>query len=79
MFWNIIIGLALMVIGYLLMPKPKKAKPPEVTEMEGPTAEAGRPIPVVFGDYTISSPNFLWWGDKVYVNRSEPAGGKKKK
>jgi len=78
MFWNIIIGLTLMILGYLLQPKPKPQKPSEVTEMEGPTAEAGKPIPVIFGDIWVKSPNFLWWGDKTYVTRSARAKKKDK-
>lgn len=77
MIWNIIIGLGLMILGYLLMPKPKAQKPDEVTEMEGPTSEAGRPIPVIFGDITVELPNFLWWGDKRFYERNT-GGGKKK-
>lgn len=61
---SLIIGLVLSVVSMLLAPKPKKVKPPEVTEMEDPTAEAGRPIPVVFGTLTIKSPNILWFGQK---------------
>ena len=73
MIWNILIGLGLMILGYLLQPKPKAQKPAEVTEMEGPTAEAGKPIPVIFGDIWIKSPNYLWWGDKGYAQRSQKA------
>lgn len=69
-FWNIIIGLALMIIGYILMPKPKQPKQ-EITELEGPTAEAGRPIGVLFGDKRIKSPNYLGWWDKTYVQKKE--------
>ncbi len=65
-FWlNLIIGLALMVLGYLLMPKPKTPAI-EVQDMEDPTAEAGRPIPVPFGTITIKGTNVLWFGDKYY-------------
>lgn len=48
----------------LLVPKPKKTKPPETTDMENPTAEAGRPWPVVFGTVTVKGINCLWYGDK---------------
>lgn len=78
MIQNIIIALALMIIGYLLQPKPRPQKPSEVTEMEGPTAEAGKPIPVVFGDIWVKSLNFLWWGDKTYVTRSQRTKKKNK-
>lgn len=78
MFWRIIIGLALMILGYLLMPRPKVQRP-EITEMEGPTAEAGRPIPVVFGDKIVKDPNFLDWRDKSYIDRKYNSGGGKGK
>lgn len=71
MFWNIILGLALLIIGYVIMPKPAAQKPAEVTEMDGPTSQAGRPIPVLFGDITMKSPNFLWWGDKYYKKEKQ--------
>lgn len=71
MWIALLVGLALMIIGYILMPKPKGPKPAAVTEMEAPTAEAGRPIAVIFGEILIKSPNFLWWGDKYYQQRSQ--------
>lgn len=70
MLWNIIIGLGMMILGYILMPKPKTAQPEETKEMEAPTAEAGRPIMVIFGEVTVSSPNFLWWGDREFVEHN---------
>ncbi len=74
-FVQLLIGIALNVIGYLLMPKPKPPKPPELEDLENPTAEAGRPIPVVFGSVTVSGLNILWYGDKEIVTRK--AGGGK--
>ena len=68
MIWNfvvqILIAVALTVVAYLLMPKPKRPKPPAAKDMDGPTAEAGRPIPVIFGTITIKGVNCLWYGDK---------------
>lgn len=61
---QIAIGLVMSVIAYALMPKPKKPKPPAVKDMEGPTADAGRPIPVVFGSVEVQGLNVLWYGDK---------------
>lgn len=62
-FLNLILALVLMVVAYLIMPKPKQASP-EVQDMDDPTAEAGRPIPVAFGTITIKGLNVLWFGDK---------------
>lgn len=64
------IGLAAVAVGYLLAPQPKREKPREATDLESPTADAGRPIPVVFGTMTLKGPNILWYGDKD-VNQYE--------
>ena len=63
-FIPILIGLALSIVGYLIRPKPKTQKPPAAQDLDGPTADAGRPIPVVFGSIEVRSPNNLWYGDK---------------
>ncbi len=51
------------IIG-LLLPKVKKRKPESARDLEDPTAEAGRPIPVVFGTITVKGVNVLHFGDK---------------
>lgn len=61
---QLLIGLALSFISYLLAPRPKTAKPQEVQDLGSPTAEAGRPLPVAFGAVLIESPNILWYGEK---------------
>lgn len=66
-FWFLIqlaLGVALMIIAYALMPKPKVEKPAASSDLENPTAEAGRPIPVVFGTMKVKGGNILWYGDK---------------
>lgn len=71
MFWNIIIGLALMIIGYMIMPKPKGPKPDAVRDLENPTADAGRPIPVLFGEMTLKAPNYLGYWDVATVKKKK--------
>lgn len=63
-FVQIAIGLAIAAVGFILTPQPKRTKPPEAQDLEAPTAEAGRPIPVVFGSITVRGANILWYGDK---------------
>jgi len=58
-----VVALALQVIAYLIMPKPKQPKT-ATKDLEYPTAEAGRPIPKVWGKITITGPNILWYGEK---------------
>lgn len=61
---QIIIAVVINIVAYVLTPKPKGPKPEAVQQMDNPVAEAGKPIPVVFGEVTIKDPNFLWYGDK---------------
>jgi len=58
------IVVAALVISYALMPKPKQPKPPAVQDLDNPTAEAGREIPVVFGTITVKALNVLDFTDK---------------
>jgi hypothetical protein len=60
----LLVGLLLSVAAYLLMPQPKAQKPAATSDMDTPTAEAGRPVPVVFGTITIKGSNILWYGEK---------------
>lgn len=60
---QLIVGLVLNFIGYLLMPKPPQQSQ-EVKDMEDPTADASRPLPVVFGSVSVRGPNIIWYGDK---------------
>lgn len=59
-----VITLALNVAAYLIAPRSKRPRPAAVKELESPTADAGRPIPKVFGRKIVKSPNVLWYGDK---------------
>ena len=66
-FIPLLIGVALSIVAYMLMPKPKAPRPEAAKDMEDPTAEAGRPIPVVFGEVTVKGLNVLWFGDKSHI------------
>ena len=64
-FWvTLLFAIALQVVAYLLAPKPKRDKGPEVEDLKDPTTDAGRPRPVPFGTIKIQSPNVMWFGDK---------------
>jgi len=52
-----------IAISYALRPKPNEAKPASLEEIEVPTAESDRSVPVIFGTVTIEGPNVVWWGD----------------
>ena len=76
-FVQLLIGLALNIVAYLIMPKPKQPKPEAAKDLENPTAEAGRPIPVVSGSITVKGLNILWFGENRTNNRTIKEGGKK--
>ena len=59
------IGIVLNVLAYLILPKPKGPKPPAVSDLETPTADAARPIPVIFGTILLRGPNVIGWADKA--------------
>lgn len=71
------IGVGLMILGYMLMPKPKQEKPPSTDDLDEPTAEAGRPIPVIWGSLAISSPNLIGNWDKFSRHRKMRKSRKK--
>lgn len=75
MLLNLLVGLALMIIGYVLMPKPPEEKR-EISEMENPTAES-KEIPWLFGHMTLKSPNWLGYWDKQYKDHEDDSGKKK--
>ena len=63
------------IAAVALAPKPPEQRPAALTEFEIPTAEEGRPIPVVFGTVLVTSPNVVWYGDLAYA-RVRTSGGK---
>lgn len=66
---GILVGLAFQILGYLLAPRPEGQEPPSKDDVETPTAERGKPIPVVFGSVTIMSPNNIGMWDKAVSER----------
>lgn len=72
----LIVLAASLLISYALAPKPPVPKPAALSDFDVPTAEEGRPIPVIFGEVWVTGSNVLWYGDL----RSTPIrkkGGKK--
>lgn len=64
MGWEyLLVFIVAMAISAALAPKPIPPKPAAIQDFEIPTAEEGRPIPVVFGTVLIKGPNVVWWGD----------------
>lgn len=63
-FLALLVGLLLNVVAYLIMPRPKQAKPEAAQDMDDPTADAGRPQPFLFGTILVKGLNVLRFTDK---------------
>lgn len=75
MSWVYVAILAVsVVVSIALAPKLPAQKSPSLEDLEVPTAEEGRPIPVVFGTVTVQSPNVVWYGDITYKPVKRKAG-----
>ena len=74
---QIIIGLVLNVLAYVLLGAAQKPKPAELQDQETATSEAGRPMALVSGSGTITGLNLIEAWDKETVRRMISAGGKK--
>lgn len=62
-FWiSLAVSLVISVFAYLIAPKPKRQSQ-QSQDLRDPTAEAGIPVPVAFGEIMVTSPNVLWYGD----------------
>jgi hypothetical protein len=61
---SLIVSLAISAISIIMAPKPKREKPGPAKELTAPTAEAGKPIPEIYGTLKVESPNVLWYGEK---------------
>lgn len=65
-WWFVIVLIVAIVAAYAISPKAPEPVPPTLKDIQAPTAEQGRPIPVVFGTYVVRSPNIVWYGDLAY-------------
>jgi len=75
-FWFIAVFVVALVVAYATMPKPQSTPPPGLNELNVPTAEEGREIPVLFGTRELNAPNVVWYGD-IQLVPIKKKGGKK--
>lgn len=75
-FTYIAILIVASFVSAALAPKPPPPKPASLSDFDVPTAEQGRPIPVVFGTVTITGPNVIWYGN-LKTKAIKKKGGKK--
>lgn len=73
MFWWAVAFIAVYAIAYMRIPKAQK---PIVGTVDAPTAEEGRPIPILFGERDITQSNVVYYGD-IETIAVKKKGGKK--
>jgi hypothetical protein len=71
-FWFVVTSL----IAQALAPRPPAPRPAALDDVQAPTADDGREIPVVFGTVWLNGPNVLWFGD-LRTTAIRRRGGKK--
>lgn len=76
MWWYVAVFVVALVVAYAATPKPQSQPPAGLGDINVPTAEDGRAIPVLFGTRKLRGPNVVWYGDlRVVAVRKK--GGKK--
>jgi hypothetical protein len=62
--WGYIAIIAIsLIFAYVFAPKTESKKPAGLGDINVPTAEVGRKIPVLFGTRKLFGPNVVWYGD----------------
>jgi hypothetical protein len=74
--WYLVVIVVATLISSALAPKPPEPKPASLSDVDVPTAEEGRPIPVVFGSVLLRGSNVVWYGD-LEAEPIRKSGGKK--
>ena len=74
MYVQLVILVIAIIAAVALQPKPPGRKPSSLEEIDIPTADEGRPIPVVYGTVVTKSPNVVWYGDLGYQPVKQKGG-----
>ena len=74
-WWYIAVFIVALVVAFAMAPNAQQQSP-AIQEVEAPTAEEGRAIPVLFGTRDIKGPNVVWYGDVKAVAIKKKSGGK---
>lgn len=72
LLWLVVSNLILSALA----PRPPAPKPASLYDVQAPTAEDGKEIPVIFGTCWVAGPNVLWYGD-MSTEAIRRCGGKK--
>jgi hypothetical protein len=76
MWWHVVLFVVSLVVSYAMIPKPETQPPAGLGDIQVPTAEEGREIPVLFGTRFVNSPNVVYYGNLSSV-AVKASGGKK--
>lgn len=63
-----------IIISVALAPKPKAPRQATIDDFKIPTAQEGRPIPVIFGEVVVTGSNCVWYGDLSVKSLKKRAG-----
>ena len=74
--WYLVVIVVAALVSVALAPNPPEPKPAALSDVDAPTAEEGRPIPVVFGSVLLRGSNVVWYGD-LAADPIRKKGGKK--
>ena len=74
--WYLVVIVVAALVSVALAPKPPEPKPASLSDVDAPTAEEGRPSPVVFGTVLLRGANVVWYGD-LAADPIRKKGGKK--
>lgn len=75
-FWVLALIVGTVALYTFLSPNVENRPPAGIEDLQVPTAEDGRPIPVLFGCRDLRAPNVVWYGDLDTVP-IKAKGGKK--
>jgi len=64
-----------MVVSIIFRPKPIPPFAAGLSDFQVPSADTGRPVPVIFGTVLIKGPNVVWYGDMYADPVPAPSGG----
>ena len=65
-----IVSMGMSIYAMLTAKSPKPAVPAPNAVSGIPTAEQGKPIPVIFGTCTVTQSNVVWWGNTHQIKNN---------
>jgi hypothetical protein len=74
--YYLVVMVVAALVSQALAPKPPEPKPASLSDIDVPTAEEGRPIPVVFGSVLLRGAYVVGDGD-LEADPIKKSGGKK--